>query len=176
MGTSDVRQSGTFTQTARRVQLVDRAIASISELGYQRTSVAEVARRAGVSKGVVTYHFAARDDLIHAVVAEIFDSITTHVGTRLQKADCGSFVGVYIRAWVDYYRTHRNYMMAVAEIWTSFRDADGDRTSGVRPSSPNSPASNMPWRLDRPRGAWGNSPRESWPSASRVRSTHSWAS
>lgn len=128
--------AATFTQNARRVQLVDCAIASISELGYQRTSVAEVARRAGVSKGVVTYHFAARDDLINAVVAEIFDSVTTHVGGRLEQVPARSFVEVYIGAWVDYYRTHRDYMLAVAEIWTSFRNVDGRPYFGVETIEP----------------------------------------
>jgi TetR/AcrR family transcriptional regulator, fatty acid metabolism regulator protein len=35
------------------------------------------------------------------------------------------FVAVYLGAWVDYYRTHRREMMAIAELWTSFRDANG---------------------------------------------------
>jgi TetR/AcrR family fatty acid metabolism transcriptional regulator len=132
MGTSQGRQAATFTQTARRTQLVACAIASLAELGYQRTSVAEVGRRAGVSKGVVTYHFPARDDLIRAVVAEVFDSIASQVGARMRRqADSGSFVEVYIWAWVDYYRTHRDYMVAVAEIWTSFRDRDGRPYFGV---------------------------------------------
>lgn len=63
----------TFTQLKRRDQLVDRAIDALVELGFQRTSVGEVARRAGVSKGVVTYHFPAKDDLIFAVARHIFD-------------------------------------------------------------------------------------------------------
>jgi AcrR family transcriptional regulator len=33
-------------------------------------------RRAEVSKGVVSYHFAAKDDLIFAVAAHVFDSVT----------------------------------------------------------------------------------------------------
>ena len=59
--TPAARESGTFTQSARRTQLVEHTIAALSELGYQQTTVAEVARRAGVSKGVVTYHFPAPD-------------------------------------------------------------------------------------------------------------------
>ena len=59
-------RASTFTQLKRRDQLVDCAIEAIAELGFPRASVAEVARRAGVSKGVVTYHFPAKDDLIQA--------------------------------------------------------------------------------------------------------------
>jgi TetR/AcrR family transcriptional regulator, fatty acid metabolism regulator protein len=136
MSTNQRQLASTFTQTARRAQLVDCAIASLVELGYQRTTVAEVGRRAGVSKGVVTYHFPARDDLIRAVVAEIFESIANHVGARTMKADAGAFVETYIWAWVDYYRTHRDYMVAVAEIWTSFRDRDGHPYFGLETIEP----------------------------------------
>jgi TetR/AcrR family transcriptional regulator, fatty acid metabolism regulator protein len=116
---------GTFTQTARKAQLVGCAIDALIEVGYQQTSVAEVARRAGVSKGVVTYYFPARDELVWAVVAAIFASVGERVGNRLEKVPPERFVATYLEAWVDYYRTNRREMMAIAEIWTSFRDADG---------------------------------------------------
>jgi TetR/AcrR family transcriptional regulator, fatty acid metabolism regulator protein len=116
---------GTFTQAARKAQLVDRAIDALAQVGYQQTTVAEVARRAGVSKGVVTYYFPARDDLLWAVVAAVFASIGEHVGSRLEDVPPARFVTTYLGAWVDYYRTCRREMMAIAELWTSFRDASG---------------------------------------------------
>jgi hypothetical protein len=67
-------ERSTFTQVKRRDQLVDCAIDAIAELGFARASVAEVARRPGVSKGVVTYHFPAKDDLIGAVIADVLTS------------------------------------------------------------------------------------------------------
>jgi AcrR family transcriptional regulator len=116
---------GTFTQAARRAQLVGCAIDALAELGYQQTSVAEVARRAGVSKGVVTYYFPARDELVWAVVAAVFASVGEHVGSRLEDVPPREFVATYLGAWVDYYRAYRREMMAIAAVWTSFRDADG---------------------------------------------------
>lgn len=124
-GDGSVPERGTFTQTARRAQLVDCAIDALTQVGYQQTTVAEVARRAGVSKGVVTYHFRARDDLIWAVVSAVFASVAEHVGTRFEGVPPGRFVAVYLGAWVDYYRSHRREMTAIAEIWTGFRDANG---------------------------------------------------
>jgi TetR/AcrR family transcriptional regulator, fatty acid metabolism regulator protein len=115
----------TFTQTARRAQLVGCALDALAEVGYQQTTVAEVGRRAGVSKGVVTYHFPARDELIWAAVTTVFGSVAEHVGSRLADVAPRRFVAVYLGAWVDYFRSHRREMMAIAEIWTSFRDAAG---------------------------------------------------
>jgi TetR/AcrR family fatty acid metabolism transcriptional regulator len=120
----------TFTQRKRRDQLIDCALDAIVELGFQRTSVAEVAKRAGVSKGVVTYHFAAKDDLIFAVVAHIFDSITEALETRLRDTSPETFVADYINAWVDYYRTQTRYVLAIREIWGNFRDDRGHQHFG----------------------------------------------
>jgi TetR/AcrR family fatty acid metabolism transcriptional regulator len=116
---------GTFTQTARKAQLVSCATDALAEVGYQQTTVAEVARRAGVSKGVVTYYFPAREELLWAVVAAVFASVSEHVGSHFENVPPGRFVATYLGAWVDYYRTHRREMMAIAELWTSFRDANG---------------------------------------------------
>ncbi len=121
----------TFTRSARRTQLVECTIAALADLGYQQTTVAEAARRAGVSKGVVTYHFPARDDLIWAVVADVFASITAHVGVRMEGAASNTFVATYIGAWIDFFRTQRTAMTAMVEIWMNFRDGDGRPHLGV---------------------------------------------
>jgi AcrR family transcriptional regulator len=120
----------TFTQLKRRDQLVDCAIDALVELGFQRTSVAEVARRAGVSKGVITYHFAAKDDLIFAVAAHIFDQLKEFMDARLAAVAPERFVAAYIGAWVDCYRANTRLMLAIREIFGNFRDEDGRRRFG----------------------------------------------
>jgi TetR/AcrR family transcriptional regulator, fatty acid metabolism regulator protein len=54
---------GTFTSAARRAQFVAAAIDTIAEVGYARASLGRIAERVGVSKGWVSYHFAARTSL-----------------------------------------------------------------------------------------------------------------
>ena len=124
------RDPATFTQRKRREQLVGCAVDAIVDLGFQGMSVGEVARRAGVSKGVVTYHFAAKSDLIDEVVAQIFDSITAFLESRLGRTTPETFVTDYITAWVDFYRTQTRSMLAIGEIWGNFRDETGRRHFG----------------------------------------------
>jgi TetR/AcrR family transcriptional regulator, fatty acid metabolism regulator protein len=132
MRTRDASEAGagTFTQRKRREQLVECAIDAIVERGFHGASVGEVAQRAGVSKGVVTYHFAAKDDLIFAAVARIFDSITEALESRLRGTSPDRFVADYINAWVDYYGTETRYMLAIREIWGNFRDEGGEQHFG----------------------------------------------
>ena len=48
-------------------------VESIGELGYQRTTAAEIARRAGVSWGAVQHHFRDKDGILMAVLEESFE-------------------------------------------------------------------------------------------------------
>lgn len=130
MRTKDGGGPTTFTQRKRRDQLVECAIDAIVELGFQGTSVGEVAQRAGVSKGVVTYHFAAKDDLVFAVVARVFDSITEALEGRLSGTSAETFIADYVNAWVEYYRTQTRYVLAIREIWGNFRDERGHQHFG----------------------------------------------
>ena len=109
---------------------MDCAIDAVAELGFPRTSVAEVARRAGVSKGVVTYHFAAKDDLISAVIAHVLGSMTEYVQPRLLAAEPlrsspRSSSRPYIGTWVEYFRTHAREVIALVRIYNGFRDESG---------------------------------------------------
>jgi AcrR family transcriptional regulator len=119
----------TFTQRKRRDQLVDCMIDAVAELGFARASVAEVARRAGVSKGVVTYHFAAKDDLIRAVIADVLAAMAGHMEARLVAAEPlrfpEKFLAAYLAAWVEFYRTHGRELLALVRIYNGFRDESG---------------------------------------------------
>jgi AcrR family transcriptional regulator len=62
----------TFTESGRRAQIVAAAIEVIAEVGYAKASFSRIARHAGLSStGMISYHFAGKDDLLAACVAEI---------------------------------------------------------------------------------------------------------
>jgi TetR/AcrR family transcriptional regulator, fatty acid metabolism regulator protein len=121
--------SGTFTQRKRRDQLVSCMTEAIADLGFARASIGEVARRAGVSKGVVTYHFAAKDDLIRAVIADVIASMEEYLTPRLLAAEPARFperfIAVYISAWAGYYQSHTTQVLALVRIFIAFRDESG---------------------------------------------------
>jgi TetR/AcrR family transcriptional regulator, fatty acid metabolism regulator protein len=104
-------------------------IDAIVEVGFPRASVAEVARRAGVSKGVVTYHFAAKDDLIEAVISDVLASMTEYIEPHMRAANpqwvLSKFIPSYFGTYVDYYRTHAREVLALSRIYNAFRDESG---------------------------------------------------
>jgi TetR/AcrR family transcriptional regulator, fatty acid metabolism regulator protein len=129
MPRDEATRGTTFTQQKRRDQLVHCMIEVIAEVGFARASVGELARRAGVSKGVVTYHFAAKDDLIRAVIAEVIASMEEYLRPRLMAAEPARFperfISAYVTAWARYYRSHARQVLALVQIFNAFRDESG---------------------------------------------------
>ena len=78
---------------------------------------------------MVTYHFAAKDDLISAVIAHVLGSMTEYVQPRLLAAEPltfpEEFIAAYIGTWVEYFRTHAREVIALVRIYNSFRDEAG---------------------------------------------------
>jgi AcrR family transcriptional regulator len=61
-GAEPAERTGTADQ--RRVQMLQSALAVISERGYGDTRIADVAERAGVSPALVIYYFKTKDQLL----------------------------------------------------------------------------------------------------------------
>ncbi len=49
-------------------QIIDAAIRVLARQGYARTSLLEIAKEAGMSKGALHYHYPTKEALIHAVL------------------------------------------------------------------------------------------------------------
>jgi AcrR family transcriptional regulator len=73
-------QSRTFTESARRAQIVAAAIDVIADGGYASASFAAIARRAGLSStGLISYHFASKEILRAGQSAGEFREFDTRV-------------------------------------------------------------------------------------------------
>lgn len=119
--TGAVERSRTFTETARRAQIVDAAIATISEVGYRNASFARIAKRAGLSStGLISYHFDSRDDLIGQVVGEIVGAIGAFMAERMSGV-CGppEALRAYIEGNVEFIGAHQIEMKALVDIFTN---------------------------------------------------------
>jgi AcrR family transcriptional regulator len=64
-----------FIQRARRAQVVASAIAVMADVGYPKASFTRIAAHAGISPGLITYHFKTKDALVGAVVSEIVEAM-----------------------------------------------------------------------------------------------------
>jgi betaine-aldehyde dehydrogenase len=74
------------TEEARRVQLIEVTVDSLAEVGYVGTTLAEIARRAGVSPGLVAHYFDDKDGLLEAAFRTLARTLAVRVRARLALA------------------------------------------------------------------------------------------
>jgi TetR/AcrR family fatty acid metabolism transcriptional regulator len=68
-------RSASAAEPARRLALLKAAFREVSEKGFSEVTLDDIARRAGVSKGVTLYYFDSKEDLFREVFAWLIDSI-----------------------------------------------------------------------------------------------------
>ncbi|MGH9043738.1 MAG: TetR/AcrR family transcriptional regulator [Acidimicrobiales bacterium] len=107
----------TFIETARRAQIVEAAIDTIAEVGYAQASFARIAKRLGISRGLISYHFAGKDDLIRQIVTEVVEAGRAYMLPRILAESTGrARLRAYIESNLAFMGEHRNYMVAVIDI------------------------------------------------------------
>jgi len=120
------RTGRTFTETARRAQIVAAAIDTIAELGYGQASLARIAETAGTSKGVIIYHFGGKDELIRELVTEVVARGVAYMEPRVEAEPAGAGkLRAYIESNLTFMRENRNGMVAIFEIALNARASDG---------------------------------------------------
>src|SRR5438105_2365671 len=67
---------------ASRQQVIDAAIKTIAKRGISNTSVSDIASSAGMSKGVVHYHFKSKDDLL----GRVLEQCSARMSERVRRA------------------------------------------------------------------------------------------
>lgn len=131
------QEDRSFIETARRSQIVGCAIDVIAEMGYAQASLALIAKRAGISKGVISYHFKGKDELIQQIVEEAFSLGDAFVRPRIEaEITAAGMLRAYIEATVEFYRLHRAHMIALLDIWSAYRYEDGRPRLGVASNEP----------------------------------------
>jgi AcrR family transcriptional regulator len=118
----------TFTEEARRAQIIACAIEVLAELGYAQTSFARIAERAGISKSVISYHFGGKDELLEAVAQSVYAEGARYMVPRVQaQQSAAAVLSAYLRANLEFIRDHRTDIDAVTEVLLNVRRGDGSR-------------------------------------------------
>ena len=124
-GTAADEPERTFIETARRAQIVAAAIDTIAEAGYSGASFARIAERLGISRGLISYHFAGKDDLIKQVVHQAAEEAKAYIRPRVLAESTGpGMLRAYIDSNLAFMGEHRNNMIAMVEI---ARSSEGRR-------------------------------------------------
>jgi AcrR family transcriptional regulator len=117
-----------FTRTARKAQIVNCAIDVIAEVGFAQASIRKIADRVGIAMSAVLYHFGSKDNLVEAIVEEMYRSTLAVVVPALDaETTAAGKLSAYIRSTIEYFGSHRVALKALASLGTSYQPGDGRR-------------------------------------------------
>jgi len=124
-----------FIEEHRRKQIIDMAIKTIASRGYSQTALADIAKEAGISKGVISYYFKGKEELVEQVILALVSELNTYVKSRIDaKITAWDKLRAYIEASFDFIRENRNKFLANSDLWInlSSRDERGPFGSHLR--------------------------------------------
>lgn len=90
---------------ARRATLLSAAISVIAQEGYAAASMRKVAEKAACTTGALTYYFANREEMVIAVIENLFDEFDTWIHPDRDPRD----IRQMLQRWLE---------------WTSARDSN----------------------------------------------------
>lgn len=127
---SDPREL-TFTERARRQQIVEGAIGVLADEGFAAASLQAIADRLGTSKGVISYHFAGKEALLEHVVTEVTDSAQAYMAPRIAAAPAGRVrLRAYIESNLDFMAGNRAQIVALLAIFNAQPHSSEGQPSG----------------------------------------------
>jgi TetR/AcrR family transcriptional repressor of bet genes len=73
-------------RSARRVQLIEATIETLAQMGYARLTLTHVARQAGLSHGLVNFHFETKERLLLETMAYLSEEYSANWKAALAAA------------------------------------------------------------------------------------------
>jgi AcrR family transcriptional regulator len=116
---------------ARREQLMAAAVETLADRGYDATTSDEIARRAGVSKGLLWHYFDDLDDLFAATARRTLGALSRAAGELIDlEAPAPAVIRSAIHTAAALRLSHGAERRAMREIVQNLRDADGEMMLG----------------------------------------------
>ncbi|MCG7338101.1 TetR/AcrR family transcriptional regulator [Staphylococcus sp. ACRSN] len=115
-------------RTSKRIQLLEAAAAIVNEYGSEYLTLDAVAKRAGVSKGGLLYHFKTKAGLIQGLVEHADKLYRDNVDERVVSDTQPQ--GKWVRAFIEATREHRSENAAIT---SSMLAAEGNNRHLLTP-------------------------------------------
>ncbi|MBQ50032.1 MAG: hypothetical protein CMP10_21820 [Zetaproteobacteria bacterium] len=103
----------------RKDQIVRATVDCITKHGYHNFSMQDVARSAGVSKGIIHYYFLNKDDLMMSVLDRVAGDIEKVLVADMEAIeDPIKKLGIFVSVSFDVVRSTKEYYQVNMDFWT----------------------------------------------------------
>ena len=109
----------------RKDQIVRATVECITKFGYHNFSMQDVARTAGVSKGIIHYYFLNKDELMMSVLDKVAGDIERVLASEMESSpDPKAKLEAFIDVAFDVVRSTREYYQVNMDFWTQINQKE----------------------------------------------------
>lgn len=110
-------EKGTFTSYFRRKQIIEVATKTIAQKGFNNTSLEDIAANAGVSKGVISYHFNNKYNLIRDMTATLLQQMNQFIKEQVDEGETNiEKLHNYIKASIEFICEKRDHFLVIMDV------------------------------------------------------------
>ncbi|MCB5411475.1 TetR/AcrR family transcriptional regulator [Pseudogemmobacter faecipullorum] len=102
LGPAEAALPRKMPRDARRQQLIEATIEVIAKSGYSRTTMSEVARMAGLSHGLVNFHFQTKENLLIETLLYLSEEYHQNWTSETEAAGPGAAEQLYAMLAADF--------------------------------------------------------------------------
>jgi len=120
-------------ESQRRRQLIRAVVECVSEEGFEQASMRKIAKRAGVSTGMLTYYFRNKKDLVNAAMVDTFVNSASRIDEKTGSTFGPGRLEVLLQQWFtsrDAELPSRSFMLRVRaaaltepELWDQLKES-----------------------------------------------------
>ena len=109
----------------RKGQIVKATVECITKFGYHNFSMQDVAKAAGVSKGIIHYYFLNKDDLMMSVLSKVAGDIEAVLQEDMLDSDSPEKrLTVFMNIVFNVVKKNREYYQVNMDFWTQINQKD----------------------------------------------------
>lgn len=126
---SESKPSGrSFIEQARRAQILAATAEVVARDGFAKASLSRIAEHAGISKGVVTYHFRNKAEILEQMVLDFFNRSWEFMEPRIYaEATAVGQVNGWVSSQIEFLTGHPTEFFAMTAVIMNHPDrSDGD--------------------------------------------------
>jgi AcrR family transcriptional regulator len=111
--------------TERKEQIVRATVECITKHGYHNFSMQDVARTAGVSKGIIHYYFLNKDELMMCVLDKVAGDIERVLGEEMSSiTDPWRRMEIFIEVCFEIVKNTKEYYQVNMDFWTQINQKE----------------------------------------------------
>ncbi|MCP9770875.1 TetR/AcrR family transcriptional regulator [Lacihabitans sp. LS3-19] len=99
-----------------RKKIIDTALMLFGSNGFANTSISQIAKEAGISKGLMYNYFESKDDLLEKVILETVESMQGFYLEFLEEADARKMLLKMIDFTVEFLKTEKEFNVLLTSL------------------------------------------------------------